>query len=847
MALETKAGVDAPYILWLDDIDRDTVARAGSKAANLGELARAGFPVPHGFVVTTRAFHDFLSANGLSGSVEHRSVVSAPLPPDITASLRDAARAFDGAPLAVRSSGVAEDTTGASFAGQYETFLDVRGEEATLDAVRRCWASAFSKRVVSYSASQGMAMGQGMAVLVQRLVSPSAAGVAFTANPVTGERGEIVVSAVRGLGERLVSGEASPDEWIVRGDEAICERAPEGAVDRDDVIAVARMARQVEDHFGSPQDIEWAIADGQTFLLQARPITTLGQQTADMTPIPIEVPPGFWERESAHQPQPLTPMYRSTFFPAHERAFRAVFEQASLLAEGLEFREIGGWLYSRLVPLGGRDRPAPPAPVMAVLVRLVPELRQRMKGMARTVRSDLLGTYLQRWQEEWKPRQVQRIGELQDVDLAALSDDALESQLQERLQFLEESLDVHAKVTAVDFLLADLAIACRDLLRWPEGQWLDLLSGLSEMTSLPARRLAELTRMVRGRPALRALLDDIDGTTIARLAETDTEFLEAFEAYRVEYGARALSFEVAEPTIAEQPELILRLIRDQVAAGYDPEGNASALRQCRENALAAARAALQKRSAKDRERFETALRRAEQAYPVRDDHEFYLTSAPIGLLRHALLEVGRRFFVRGAIAATDDVFYLEFEEALAVMREGRDEKALVGRRKAERAWALAHPGPRSYGTAPGPPPPLGVLPKEARQLMSALVWEMQNLFANEASAREHASDSRVLAGIAASAGSYKGTARIVHDESEFGKLLPGDVLVCPTTSPVWSVLFASVGALVTDAGGVLSHPAIIAREYRIPAVVATGNATSVVRDGATVVVNGNAGTVEVLS
>jgi pyruvate,water dikinase len=218
----------------------------------------------------------------------------------------------------------------------------------------------------------------------------------------------------------------------------------------------------------------------------------------------------------------------------------------------------------------------------------------------------------------------------------------------------------------------------------------------------------------------------------------------------------------------------------------------------------------------------------------------------MALMRYAVLELGRRLAVRRQIAQRDDVFFLESEEVRMALRDRGDRRALVARRKGERAWVESHPGPASYGKDPGPPPSFMALPAEARFVMEAVLWARTRVFAAEHSGHAQA-DGRVLQGIAASPGVYTGPARVIMNESEFARLQPGDVLVCPMTSPVWSVLFPSVGALVTDTGGILSHPAIIAREYRVPAVVATGNATRVLRDGQTVTVDGNTGSVETTS
>ena len=292
-------------IMPLHDLRRADVSRVGAKAANLGELAQAGFPVPDGFALTTQAFDHFIKVNALDDTQSPEAVAKAELPAEVQDVLRVASMKLNGAPLAVRSSGVAEDLEGASFAGQYETFLDVRGYEALVDAVRQCWASAFSARVAAYKSNKGQVSHASMAVLVQMLVNAEAAGVAFTANPVNGRRDETVVSAVRGLGERLVSGNASPDEWIVCGEKATRNSAPENAIDADQARAIAVMARQAEAHFGSPQDVEWAIADGRLFMLQARPITTLREPAIEPIPIEFEIPEGYWESDAEHLPKPL--------------------------------------------------------------------------------------------------------------------------------------------------------------------------------------------------------------------------------------------------------------------------------------------------------------------------------------------------------------------------------------------------------------------------------------------------------------------------------------------------------------------------------------------------------------
>ena len=841
--MQTK--VNGHYILPLDKVSREDVARVGVKAANLGELLRAGFQVPGGFVVTTEAFSKFLAANSLGSNAHLEAVASASVPGYVAEAWIAEASPMGDVPLAVRSSGVAEDLPDASFAGQYETVLDVRGADALTAAIRRCWASAFSERVLQYRSAQRQNGSPKMAVLVQRLVRPDAAGVAFTANPVTGARDEVVISAVKGLGERLVSGQASPDEWVVRGSEAICQRAPERAVDAAQVKAVADLARRVERHFGNPQDIEWAISGSKLFLLQARPITALAQKSLEQVPVPVEVPPGFWEREFSHFPQQLSPLFRTSFLPAHIAGFVDMCSELSLPFEKMDFREIGGWVYQRLVPLGGKDRKPPPNWLMYLLIRLVPEMRSRTRGMAQNVRNDTPGRFIDKWYNEWRPGQKKRIAELRTVELTRLSDEQLERHITAVMSLMTEGLRIHGLVNGIDLANALLAFTCRDLLGWDDKQTLSLFSGLSATTSEASQRLAELAQMVKKHPALLKLLESGDDDIVGRLATIAPEFAEAFSAYQKELGCRAMAFEVAVPTVAETPSLTLGLIRNQVLRSYDPKADTEVLAQERTAALAAAIRALAGRSLEDRQRFERDLARAQRAYSVREDHEFYLSQAPLALLRYAALEAGQRLTKRSQIAERDDVFYLELPELRVSLVKGGDCRPLVRRRKGERAWVEAHPGPASYGKSPGPPPSLAPFPREARLTMAGVLWIIERMFAPDLSAQIQ-KDGNVIKGIAASAGKYTGCVRVILNESEFGKLRAGDVMVCPTTSPVWAVLFPSVGALVTDSGGILSHPAIIAREHRVPAVVATGNATQLLKDGQTVTVDGTAGSVQLV-
>jgi pyruvate,water dikinase len=541
-------------------------------------------------------------------------------------------------------------------------------------------------------------------------------------------------------------------------------------------------------------------------------------------PVKVDVPDGFWALEANENPQPISPMAESFFLEALTAGCRHILAELGFLAETMEYRAIGGWVYTGIIPFAGDEQ--------AVAERL---------GRAQdAVASDLAGRYLQRWEEEWKPWLLRRREELGGVDLAGQEDSALDDHLQETVAFLFAATDVHVLLHASNALmLGELTFACRDLLGWSEQQVFDMVGG-SPASTEPAQRLAQLAEIARSSPAVRVLLDD-PASAVAKLGAADPEFEAAFEGYQRDFGDRAVRYEVIDPTIGEFPELVLRLVRDQIARPYDPAAVAARVAGRQAETRAAARAALAEQHPAERDRFERLLARAERYYPVREDNEVWTQSVPLALVRRALLEVGRRLAGAGTIHEGDDVFFLTLAEARGALARNGNLTGLVGTRRAEWAWAQAHPGPASYGPPPEPPDFSG-LPPAAAFVHEATGWVIDRILAPAAHGLRQ--DGSTIEGIAASSGRYTGPARIVLHEGEFGKVQPGDVLVCPGTSPAWSPVFASIGALVTDTGGILSHAAIIAREFAIPTVVATGNATELFADGQTIIVDGDAGRVE---
>ncbi|XVQ90057.1 PEP/pyruvate-binding domain-containing protein [Microbispora siamensis] len=803
-------------------------AEVGTKAATLGALTVAGFPVPSGFVLTTRALELAMRLRPPAGPPGPPAAV----PREVAEALREALDALGGGPVAVRSSAPHEDLPGRSYAGVYETVLGVTGYDALLEAVLTCWSSAFGARASAYRRDDGK---PAMAVLVQALVPAEAAGVAFSADPLTGDRRRTLVSVVAGLGDRLVSGRATPDEWSVRAGLVTRISGRQGALGEKEVAAVADLAGRVETWAGEPVDVEWAWHGGVVALLQARPITALppapdGPAAVGGGDRPEGLegpPPGFWTR-GEYSLKPLSRMNVGTLLRAVNDHSGELFRFAA--ADRVRVRSIEGWSY-----------------VSLTLIREPEAIVERLTRVARALRDGEPWRLVETWRGIWESRLARDVGQARRADLAALRDDGLLARLAALHELAEEAQRLHFLVGGASSMVwGALGAFCEDRLGWNVARVLTLVSGAPGKTSEPARELHALANAARVNPAVRERL--AGGADADAVLAADPGFAARVRDFMDVYGLRCLGADLAEPTMAERPEALLRLVAAQMDAPDPAAGFQRAVR-VRGEAAAEARALLAagRGGQEDVAEFGRLLERALAAYPLRDDTAFYAHTA-WGLFRYGLLEAGRRLFERGQIGDEAEVFMLDLDEARAAVADGRPREESVAAEAARVAWAAAHMGPPSYGEPP-PPPPLAeamdALSAEDLATLAPMRWV--DAAYRVGAERHEQGQGDVLRGVAASAGRYTGPVRVLISEADFAKLRPGDVLVCPETTPQWSVLFGSVGALVTDSGGLLSHPAIIAREHGVPAVVATGDATRLLRDGQVVTVDGRAGLVEVLS
>lgn len=777
----------------------------GGKAAPLARVAAAGHRVPPGWVVV---------AGAAQGGV-------APLREELARRLEE----LGGERFAVRSSAVREDSRARSFAGQLETLLDVPAGDVA-GAIERCWASASALRVLRYApggARPGASSAPSgeVAVLVQPMLRPRAAGVAFSADPATGARGVVVVEAVPGVAAALVSGEADPEAWRVEGEPRRTRTAPRPVLRPEDAARVAALARDLEALLGGPQDVEWALEGDELFVLQARPITAL---PAAPVPIPVEPPPGDWDRDDHHGV--LSPLGWHWLAP-YPKAMAAGMRELGMPVKDILTARIGGQLYLQMQMPGGGAK-APPSWVLWLATRLVPSMRRANRTCAALLDGETFVADVERWEAEQRPALRREIDALFVEDPSGLGDDELLARIQASLDLTRRGLELHARLGAPPILgVGKLALFLEDELGWsPDRAW-ELVAGSSGSTTELHRRLERLVAEHE------AELPSDPPRTWGELADRCPRLEAALADWLAENRLRMLHYDPRHPTLGERPEVVLAILDGILSS----RGGAAPVVGGAPVALEEARAALDEARFAELERLLAVARRC---HALRDDNGVEAVSRPTGLLRHFVLELGRR--LEGELGDAAHAVYLEpSEHGPALRRELPDLRARVERRRGEESWALANRGARRHGKPKPPMPPLSAFPSGLGRVMRIFSWVERG----EATPDE-APEGEPLRGFGVGGRAVTARARVIQRPEQLVGLRHGEIVVCRITSPEWSVSLGKVAALVTDEGGVLSHPAIIAREYGVPAVVGAAGATRRVATGDTIRVDPAAGTVTIV-
>lgn len=795
----TRATDHAVDVIDLDDPRAGDAFLAGSKGAGLARLRATGFRVPDGVVLPVG-----IATIWPDGSA----------PAALVSAVTELCERLGG-PLAVRTSATWEDGATTAHAGATATVLGVSGVDDTLAAVRHCLDA-------SADAAREHGTTGDIAIVVQQLVPAEWAGVAFTADPVTGERDIVRIAATAGLGEALVQGDVIGSDLTVRGDAV---EGDLGALPPGIATEVASIAREVEAAFGSPQDIEWAVAGGVVSLVQARPITVL--------PVRTDLPEGNnWQKDTAHYPEPMTPFGWSLLW-ACDDAIRSVFDDVGMLIRGLDQVFVGGEIYGRVLPAfgdaNGVGKPPPPF-VLGIAARLVAELRRRTARARRVLARDQMQRWIDDWHEHDRATLAARAAELAAVELGSLDDTELAAHLDSSVTLLEDGQRVHFRIVMVwARRIHALHTLVGSELGWNDPEIASLLGGHSPATRAADDGLAAIRAAVGRNPDTVSALASRPGQPIEALTTVDPELAGRVAAWVAEHAWASTNYDAGVPVLAERPRTITQLLLVDPAPADHTAGELAADR---------ARRALGSKRAE----FDRVLAAARTVYPLRDDTNAIGGDRPLALARLAMLEAGRRLAIGRAIPAPDDAAYLTVDEITRALR-GVPEPDLpdrVATRRGEEAWTRANPGPAHIGEQ-GEPPDTSRLPRALREVNEPVLWVVGHEYPAPVDAPD---DTDVLlAGIPASAGLAEGPVRVIHGHDDMDRLVDGDVLVCQVTSPAWAPLFALASAIVADGGGALSHAAISAREHGVPAVLGTGNGTSTLTDGQRVRVDGTRGLV----
>lgn len=866
------------FVLPLSDSQADLVT-VGGKGLSLAKLIRAGLPVPDGFHVTTEAYHHFINTNGLHPLILkalqkvdmtqpttletvskniRQLFIEASIPSEISEAICKAYNslipkyASSGETcfpaVAVRSSATAEDLPDASFAGQQDTYLNVRGGKAVLESIQKCWASLWTGRAIAYRMRQHISNENvALAVVIQLLVPAEAAGIMFTANPLSGKRNETVINASWGLGEAIVGGSVNPDTitvdtstnrvvnrvttekqiMTVRTEDGTEEQSVPAAIKNKAVLSdeqastLARYGTQIEKLYGLPMDIEWALANGQFAIVQARPITTLGE-----TPLEWKRPDpkGLYMRTSVVDlmPDPLSPLFETLGLPAITNQMYSFGKDFTHMTPSLPdgyFTPINSYAYMN-AHFSFQNW-------IWMLFGLLPAMPR------------LFSTTLSYWREKALPQYHKT---LTDLELLKI----------EQMTYVELWEKIQLVVNAAARYINTLMISTMGSSAGSEGLLTKvyekmvrqdgdppataLLMGWDNLPIRSEKSLYDLSIFCRGNEQLMAyisktcsqeIMEQINSNEVPEdiAAGEWQQFRQYFNEHLQNFGHMVFGLDFAKPLPRDHPEPMLEVIKMYL---HD-EGNNPHQRQkaAEERRIETGEKVLSRLKGIRRWIYLKALNWAQPLSEVREDA---LGNIGLGypLLRQMLLTLGECFVKANIIQDANDIFWLKKSEIEKIIFTKEDQ--IVSDSMLEKVVQRKTFWQKAKKSVPPP-----MLPPRKKYLgIDTAVWLAE---------AEDDQTKTIIKGVATSPGRVTATARLLQGVEDFDRMRPGDVLVAGTTTPAWTPLFVMASAVVTDVGGPLSHGSIVAREYGIPAVMGTGVATRRIRDGQTITVDGDAGIV----
>lgn len=828
------------YIINLREVHKDSIPAVGGKGANLGEMVNSGFPVPQGFCVTSSAYDAYIQENRFTENIDNTFVSIYAVPEQgskLSSELMDIIKAGEISKemyaeikrayaemgnqvrVAVRSSATAEDLPEASFAGQQETYLNIQGIENVIQAVKRCFASLWTERAIAYRKKTGFDKQKvSLAVVVQEMIESDVSGVLFTVNPMNNHTGEMMINASYGLGEAIVSGMVTPDTFIWDKTKGAAKQKTLGSKEISVVYgseggtvqkmndanaknrycmsakqleALTSIAQKIETHYGTPQDIEWAIKGNELFILQARGITTLQQRKPGDSKKTVKKQN---KRERMmmnnlieHCPTPLYPL---DFDPVcavlqgktetmEELGIKMTQNDALVLKDTGEFEVHGPTI-----------KVTPRVLLIPFRIRQYQNFDENISGTQKVFR-------------EVRPR----LDEIEVSDRGSLPTGELLKQLRQLMGFAEKIIYIRFRYNIYPSFIAGKFIRSRlKRLSTPVSEY-DIFSGLHYKTWDMNLALSELAGLVNQDAALRDAIANLpdDNTLEERLADIAAKFPKFGSLYTQtvkEYGWKSTSTYLAFSSSSwnEDKGYFLTLLRIAMARPAAMEENVKYEKICS-----------QIKGSFSGQKSKKLLNDMEQMriYHQNREESLYLLERCYGLGRVIVKEIAKRN--PELFSSNTNILFLTLNEVYSLDKGGSD-KTLAQKIAARKQAAIKN-----------------------RTLWDEMETQTTNI------------GEDLLKGISGNVGKAKGRVRIIHDLSEFGKLKQGEILVCKYTDPVWTPLFTIAKAVVSDTGGPLSHSAIVAREYNIPAVLGCGNATKVLSDGQEIIVNGDEGIVQIVS
>lgn len=872
------------------------LSNAGGKGLNLACLTQSGFPVPPGFILATDAYRDFVDTNQLRGLIKpaveglagddtsQLEVASSTIreafslgvmPTVIETKLRAAYEDLGRVPVAVRSSATTEDLPDLSFAGQQDTFLNIIDEQALTQAVVACWSSLWTARAIGYRVRNGIDHGPvALAVVVQQMVLSDVSGVLFTANPLTGLLSETVIDATFGLGEALVTGRVDPDHFVVDGlsgkivDQSIGQKKvvsqtrPSGGVElvegqvmvesslsKNEIEQLLELGKQVQQVYGYPQDLEWAFAGGELYLLQSRAITTL-------FPVPeISLDPLIvWLSFGAVQGimEPITPlgrdlinhliagagrMFRLELDPDTQQVFDMAGERIWARINGFLRHPVGiklvGPIFQFVEPSVGR-----------ILGQLIAEPHlgagsgkfklstlARLAYFALPIAFRSIRNFLD--PEPVRPRFEAMLNE--KFVSFRINADANQSARLSALANLIRSTFLTIFPALIPHFVPILgpSMAALNLLNRMAGE--DRALVWEVMRAVPGNVTSEMD-LALYRAAV-TIQKDTDSARVFSAGESEA-LVEAYKAgmlppvaqaalrgFMEAYGMRGVGeIDFGQPRWREQPEPIIATVKRYMEIEADDAPDAlfargeSAANEAIGHLVASVRNTpfgwLKAKVVK------VAARRIRLFMGLRESPKFFIVRL-MGMARQELLDIGALYVGDGILSAPDDLVYLTLEELKGLARgEESDWQAVVAERRAAYAFELRR-----------------------RQVPRVLVSDGRTFYEGVAAIDESGS---VIIGSPVSPGVVEGVVRVVLDARK-AHLVPGEILVCPGTDPAWTPLLMAAGGLITEVGGLMTHGSVVAREFGIPAVVGIHQATERLEDGQRIRIDGTSGEILLLN